>query len=137
MPEHVRILTLHVVRNAAAEVDYSVSGEEELSEMASGKVQRFQPKAGAVAMCLPRGWCPGAESNHRHEDFQSTALPLSYPGTWVDKLPPCSYSSDLKVSIGCCYKKRTQQLGHGKASRGGVARCGSREPRSIRPFPRG
>ena len=26
-------------------------------------------------------WCPGAESNHRHEDFQSTALPLSYPGT--------------------------------------------------------
>ena len=25
-------------------------------------------------------WCPGAESNHRHEDFQSTALPLSYPG---------------------------------------------------------
>ena len=28
-------------------------------------------------------WCPGAESNHRHEDFQSTALPLSYPG-WVN-----------------------------------------------------
>ena len=20
-------------------------------------------------------WCPGAESNHRHEDFQSSALP--------------------------------------------------------------
>gem|GEM_PF-4228092 len=29
-------------------------------------------------------WCPGAESNHRHEDFQSTALPLSYPGTGMD-----------------------------------------------------
>jgi hypothetical protein len=26
-------------------------------------------------------WCPGAESNHRHEDFQSSALPLSYLGT--------------------------------------------------------
>ena len=26
-------------------------------------------------------WCPGADLNHRHEDFQSTALPLSYPGT--------------------------------------------------------
>ena len=25
-------------------------------------------------------WCPGADLNHRHEDFQSTALPLSYPG---------------------------------------------------------
>ncbi len=31
-------------------------------------------------MAYLRGWCPGAESNHRHEDFQSTALPLSYPG---------------------------------------------------------
>jgi hypothetical protein len=30
-------------------------------------------------------WCPGAESNHRHEDFQSTALPLSYPGTGMAK----------------------------------------------------
>ena len=24
--------------------------------------------------------------NHRHEDFQSTALPLSYPGTGFGKL---------------------------------------------------
>ena len=31
-------------------------------------------------------WCPGAESNHRHEDFQSTALPLSYPGTGAARL---------------------------------------------------
>ena len=30
-------------------------------------------------------WCPGAESNHRHEDFQSTALPLSYPGRVADR----------------------------------------------------
>ncbi len=30
---------------------------------------------------IRKKWCPGAESNHRHEDFQSTALPLSYPGT--------------------------------------------------------
>ncbi len=26
-------------------------------------------------------WCPGADLNHRHADFQSAALPLSYPGT--------------------------------------------------------
>ena len=25
-------------------------------------------------------WCPGADSNHRHEDFQSTALPTELPG---------------------------------------------------------
>ena len=30
---------------------------------------------------LEKKWCPGAESNHRHDDFQSSALPLSYPGT--------------------------------------------------------
>src|SRR5262245_52253347 len=25
-------------------------------------------------------WCPGAESNHRHHDFQSCALPTELPG---------------------------------------------------------
>ena len=29
---------------------------------------------------LLKEWCPGAESNHRHEDFQSTALPTELPG---------------------------------------------------------
>ena len=27
-----------------------------------------------------RGWCPGAESNSRHRDFQSRALPTELPG---------------------------------------------------------
>lgn len=27
-----------------------------------------------------RGWCPGADSNHRHPDFQSGALPTELPG---------------------------------------------------------
>jgi hypothetical protein len=25
-------------------------------------------------------WCPGAELNHRHTDFQSVALPTELPG---------------------------------------------------------
>ena len=28
-------------------------------------------------------WCPGAELNHRHEDFQSSALPTELPGLAV------------------------------------------------------
>ena len=39
---------------------------------------------------LREKWCPGADLNHRHADFQSAALPLSYPGTsycfgWVSR----------------------------------------------------
>ena len=45
-------------------------------------------------------WCPGAESNHRHEDFQSTALPLSYPGTGIGGCPIRSQSSNGGVG-GC------------------------------------
>ncbi len=29
---------------------------------------------------LWNSWCPGAESNRRHEDFQSSALPTELPG---------------------------------------------------------
>ena len=28
-------------------------------------------------------WCPGADLNHRHADFQSAALPLSYPANVI------------------------------------------------------
>ncbi len=44
-------------------------------------------------------WCPGADLNHRHEDFQSTALPLSYPGTGK-----VSYlgSSGFRIAAGHC-----------------------------------
>jgi hypothetical protein len=33
------------------------------------------------------GWCPGAESNHRHEDFQSSALPTELPGRFYSSCP--------------------------------------------------
>ena len=38
-----------------------------------GKVALYQ-------MSYTRKWCPGPESNQRHVDFQSTALPTELPG---------------------------------------------------------
>src|SRR5690242_21621264 len=35
-------------------------------------------------------WCPGAESNHRHHDFQSCALPTELPGRWAGPEGPLS-----------------------------------------------
>ena len=35
---------------------------------------------------LVEAWCHGAELNHRHKDFQSSALPLSYRGLKLIKL---------------------------------------------------
>jgi hypothetical protein len=34
----------------------------------------------SVMASWPWAWCPGAESNHRHRDFQSRALPTELPG---------------------------------------------------------
>ncbi len=36
------------------------------------------------------GWCPGAESNHRHTDFQSVALPTELPGRAPRALSRCA-----------------------------------------------
>ena len=34
----------------------------------------------ALSRASPQIWCPGAESNHGHADFQSAALPSELPG---------------------------------------------------------
>ena len=38
----------------------------------------LQSRVGA-SFFTPKTWCLGAESNHRHEDFQSSALPTELP----------------------------------------------------------
>ncbi len=48
-----------------------------------------------------KGWCRGAELNHRRKDFQSFALPLSYPGTPNLKiLRPLEYTTLKKKAQG-------------------------------------
>ena len=49
-------------------------------------------------------WCPEADSNHRHKDFQSFALPTELPGhkvTYVDREKsykcPENYYPNLKA----------------------------------------
>ena len=52
--------------------------------------QAFAAKHGWQAESTPRGWWPRAESNHRHADFQSAALPtelLGHKGHLVPALP--------------------------------------------------
>lgn len=41
-------------------------------------------------------WCPGADSNHRHADFQSTALPTELPGQirLSSPFPECSLRNE-------------------------------------------
>ena len=41
---------------------------------------RSGPASSSATFRRSEGWCPGAESNHRHCDFQSHALPTELPG---------------------------------------------------------
>ena len=41
---------------------------------------------GLVKCDMEETWCPGADSNHRHEDFQSSALPTELPGLLISYL---------------------------------------------------
>src|SRR5436305_4768366 len=40
----------------------------------------YPTSRGGAAPAQDLRWCPGAELNHRHTDFQSVALPTELPG---------------------------------------------------------
>src|SRR5438132_10987309 len=55
-------------------------GGGKVGEMVAG-VQALPQGGCQFTLDLPAvKWCPGAESNHRHGDFQSPALPTELPG---------------------------------------------------------
>ena len=48
----------------------------EVFTLSVSETQRLQ----GVYRGIKMGWCPEVESNHRHEDFQSSALPTELSG---------------------------------------------------------
>lgn len=66
--------------------------------------QKTRPE-GRVFLATER-WCPGADSNHRHADFQSTALPTELPGQirLSSPFPECSLRNERGYtnSFGAC-----------------------------------
>ena len=83
-------------------------------------------------------WCPGAESNHRHEDFQSTALPLSYPGT--GKVLTFGFGRSRACGRGCPEAFLTNRTQCGFCCRRSRSSCavsvssGAFEGRAYPPF---
>ena len=62
--------------SASANATYVVRRRLYTPTVSSNETMEFNNVIRGVA----RKWCPGAESNHRHADFQSTALPTELPG---------------------------------------------------------
>ncbi len=72
----------------------------EIADIKKQKARSFEPGF------LLEFWWPGAESNHRHADFQSAALPTELPGqerAHYSEATPSSQQShaDFDSSSGC------------------------------------
>ena len=133
--------------------------------MANKKCQKFPPhrdRLGNLAKffndfgVIQKGWCPGPESNQRHADFQSAALPTELPGPlgrkpsgvvrrWVPPESAWVIARDFRLSSVCepiCATFMTTERKPWKtkawASSGGPIRresgfaCGATQARSAR-----
>ena len=82
------------------------------------KPRRSKYRAGLSAEIF---WWPGAESNHRHKDFQSSALPTELPG---QRSPPLYTKCRDRWRRTRRHPQKTQQ----KTQREGWVFCGNRSP---------
>src|SRR5690606_22614849 len=86
-PQQAEVIRRHADEHEDAMDPYESCGSCELTEV--GRKGRQQKARTGRAFCdfrmvstpLERNeWCPGTESNRRHGDFQSPALPTELPG---------------------------------------------------------
>ncbi len=77
-------------------------------------------------------WCPGAESNHRHADFQSAALPTELPGHARAEALLKARSGKMRAFFGeiCAALTTAENVRTGEAGR---ARREGRRPPPWRP----
>ena len=79
----------------------------------------WHPQLLAIVVVVPNfegGWCPGAESNHRHRDFQSRALPTELPGLLGRAGGPLKRARSLTVAPVAVHP-----FGIGRRSRDAIA----------------
>ena len=72
-----RVVPSRLDRRAVAARRTARSRRSSLEHGASSLAMR--PTSARDAMTMKGGWCLGADSNHRHADFQSAALPTELP----------------------------------------------------------
>jgi hypothetical protein len=78
----------------AAQKKLAASGAAKLSHPLSCKKKKT-----TKSMRLRHRWCPGADLNHRHADFQSAALPTELPGHFPFKCLPGGERYILRAPI--------------------------------------
>jgi hypothetical protein len=65
--------------------------DEQRTKATTGKTSRALEK-----YKTPGKWCPRADLNHRHADFQSAALPLSYSGYTAKPRGSAAYRETIR-----------------------------------------
>jgi hypothetical protein len=91
--------------------DVSAAGRRQYERRIGAPERRARERTSAIR------WCPGAESNHRHCDFQSHALPTELPGRRARPGPPFGARGYRGEAGGCPVCQITRARAPGRAPR--------------------